>query len=339
MVLVTGATGFTGSWLVCHLIDSGVKVRALKRKSSSTGMFDQIFKAYFSDKKTPNTDLLEWLEGDITDIFSLEDAMENCDKVYHTAALVSFHKKDRQLLYDTNVIGTTNVVNTMLYKQIKTLIYVSSTAALGRSEHGEWITELTPWKENPLNSEYAKSKHKAELEVWRGIEEGLQAIIVNPGVISGFGDWNKGSCATYKKIYNGLNLYSQGINGVVDVQDVCKALLTLESKQLFNERFVLVSENITYQNYFNFIAKGFKKPDLKFVVNPWLGKFISRMAGILESIGLSNFFITKEIALSAVSINQFDSSKIIKTIDFKFKSISQSASESTDFYLRFLAKN
>lgn len=332
MVLVTGATGFVGSWLICHLLENGKQVRAMKRVNSSTKQFDQIYELYFSNKTRPKNDSLIWVNANLNDIFSIEDVMIGCDAVYHTAALVSFHKKDRRLLIESNVAGTTNVVNAMLSVGIKKMIYISSTAALGKPLHGEMIDEKTPWNDGAKNSAYAKSKHKAELEVWRGVEEGLNAIIVNPGVISGFGDWSKGSCATYKKIHDGLNLYSLGVNGIVDVRDICRAILELEAREIYNEKFVLVAENLTYQDYFNKIAKGFQLPVLKYEVKNWHGRIISRAASILENIGFKKMFVTSEIALAAVSVNEYDSSKIKDKLNFKFTLITDSVEYSTKAY-------
>lgn len=335
MVFVTGGTGFTGSWLICNLLSRGENVRALKRAESSLKYFMTIYEVYFQSKKILDIHQLEWVEGDLMDIFSLEDAIENCDMVFHAAALVSFHKKDEQALNEVNVIGTKNIINAMLYKGIKKIAYISSTAAIGKTDEGIVADENTPWKDDKNQSIYAKTKHKAELEVFRGIEEGLTAYIVNPGIISGFGDWNRGSCATYKKIYRGLTFYSLGENGVVDVRDVCKALLLLVDNQIKNERFLLISENISYQNYFNLIAKGFNKPLLKYEVKKWLGHLIARTSRILENLGFNNLFVTKEIALSAVSIQRYSSEKIIQKLSYNFISVSESTEFATSLYLRF----
>ena len=187
MILVTGATGLVGSHLLLHLLQNGEEVRALYRNQENI----QKTKALFQWKN--QSDLFEkinWFQGCITEIPSLEIAFQDIDYVYHCAAVISFNPNDEEILRKANIEGTANIVNFCLAKNIKKLCYVSSIAALGDlQEHENIITEETEWNPEKPHSDYAITKYGAEMEVWRGQEEGLDSIVVNPGVILGPGFW------------------------------------------------------------------------------------------------------------------------------------------------------
>ena len=190
MILVTGGTGFLGAYIIKELIEKGHAVRAIRRTHKLpffiySGLFEKV----------------EWVEGDILDINSLEVAMEGIDTVIHSAAVVSFIKKERGNMYHVNVDGTANIVNIALEKNVRRIIYISSVAALGRTAGGGHVDEEKKWEESNVNTHYAKSKYKGEIEVWRGFSEGLNGVILNPSTILGYGDWNNSSCAIFKKVY------------------------------------------------------------------------------------------------------------------------------------------
>ena len=186
-ILVTGATGLVGSHLIKTLTACKKNVRALYR--TSIPQFE-------------NADKVEWMRGDILDIYSLQDAMQDVNKVYHCAAIVSYDPKQKKLLHTTNIEGTANVVNACIETNVEKLLYVSSVSAIGRMRQKEMISEQMQWSEETNNSEYGRTKYYAEMEVWRGIGEGLNAVIVNPTIILGALDWNKTSSAIFKNVYN-----------------------------------------------------------------------------------------------------------------------------------------
>jgi dihydroflavonol-4-reductase len=190
MILVTGGTGLVGSHLLYDLVKSGASVRALKRAGSDLKGVLKTF-SFYSQVPEELFSRIQWVEGDIEDMASLEDAMEGADKVYHCAAIVSFLPQDRSAMLRVNVEGTANVVNACLQKQVSKLCHVSSIASLGRNSTSDLVNEETHWKTSPQNSWYAISKYGAEREVWRGAEEGLKVVVVNPSVILGPGSWNK----------------------------------------------------------------------------------------------------------------------------------------------------
>jgi dihydroflavonol-4-reductase len=248
MILVTGGTGFLGSYIIKLLVEKGYRVRAIRRSSKlPTWMDESVFKN------------VEWVEGDVLDVVALEEAMEGVEAVIHSAAVVSFLKKERKTMYQVNIDGTTNVVNVMLEKNINRLVYISSVAALGRTAGGGHVNEERKWEDSKINTHYAITKHKAEMEVWRGISEGLNAVILNPSTILGFGDWTTGSCAIFKNIQKGISWFTPGINGFVDVEDVAKATMQILESEITEQRFIVNGHTWPFKKLQETIAENFGK--------------------------------------------------------------------------------
>jgi len=220
ITFVTGGTGFVGAYLLRYLVQEGVRVRALRRADSPMDLVAEI------------ADKVEWVEGDILDVPFLETAMEGVDNVYHCAATVSFDPRDREHMMKVNIEGTANIVNICLSLNIRRLLHVSSIAALGREADTPHVNEAAKWSDSPLNSNYAISKFKAECEVWRGMAEGLDVVVVNPSVIVGSGYWEKGSSALFKTIGKGMKYYPAGGTGFVDVRDVARASIGLMNSDI-----------------------------------------------------------------------------------------------------------
>ena len=265
-VLVTGGTGFIGAYIIQELITKGYSVKALHRRNN--------FPFYIS-KETLSK--VEWIQGDILDVVTLENAMENVDAIIHSAAIVSFDKKLREQMYRINVEGTANVVNLALEKNIKRLIHISSVAAIGRTAKGQTVDEEKKWVTSSLNTHYAISKQKSEMEVWRAMAEGLSAVIVNPSTVLGFGNWNSSSTAIFKNIYNGFSWYSEGENGFVDVKDVAEVAVALIDTEITGQRFILNGDNWPFRKLFNSIADQFKKPQPHRLATPFLGEIAWRL--------------------------------------------------------------
>ncbi len=310
MILVTGGTGFLGSQLLLDLSNSGASIRAIKRKNS-------IIPEKLVDCK------IEWVEADILDINELEGALNDVDKVYHCAAVVSFDKKDEQKMMQTNVQGTANVVNLVLDKKIDKLMYVSSIAALGRAGNNKAINEDNQWKPHKDNSAYSTSKYLAEMEVWRGVAEGLNALIVNPSVILGTWRWSEGTAKLFKMVKDGLKLYSSGSNGFVGVEDVSKAMILLMQSNISAERFVISSENIAYKQLLFGIADqlGVKRPSIK-VTKPMAGivKSFVKVAGLIPG---SKPFITSDTLKTANADFAYENTKIKEQLNFSFSPIEE----------------
>ena len=331
-IFITGATGFLGAHLVCELLQKGYDVKALKRPQSSLAEFDFISGLYFG--QDPNNVLknIRWVEGDVLDMDSLEDAIEEGMIVFHCAAIISFNSEDREHMFKVNVRGTENVVNVCLAKKVTKLVYASSIAAVGKSEQGTLTDETAMWDEKDEPSNYSRSKYHAELEVWRGVEEGLNAVIVNPPLIIGPGNWKK---ATGRFFWNGFKnfpFYTKGSNAFVYVKDVAKAMVLLSELPLHAERYILVSENLRLRDFMNLISDAFGKR------RPFL-KISSFTAGIAWRIlGIAGFFtgtkalITRESAQSSLKNIAYSNKKIKDATGFEFTSIATAVNETVDAF-------
>lgn len=307
-VLVTGAAGLVGNELLNQLLKEGFQVSALFHSTPIS----------FSH---PN---LETVQCDILDVTGLEKAMEGITHVYHCAAIVAFDPSDKQRLLKINVEGTANVVNACIDADVKRLVHVSSVAALGRIREGETITEEMNWTEETNNSIYGKSKYLGELEVWRGIGEGLQAVIINPTIILGGNNWNTGSSAIFKTAYNEFKWYPEGITGFVDVRDVARAMILLMNSEINAQRFILNSENLTYKEAFSEIATCFgKKPPYKKATS-FLVELVWRLEAIKSILARKKHLLTKETARTSKTKVYFDNSKILKALpQFEFTKIKE----------------
>jgi dihydroflavonol-4-reductase len=296
-IFITGATGLLGSHLIRTLAEQKVKIKALYRSAIP-----------FQHEN------IEWIQGDILDVILLEDCFENVDQVYHCAGLVSYNPKQKKQLFKVNAEGTANVVNACLTAGVKKLLYVSSVAALSRLSQGVLITEDMPWSEETSNSTYGKSKYLAETEVWRGIAEGLDAVIINPSVILGAGDWNKSSSEIFKTVHNEFPYYSEGVTGVTDVHDVVTIMILLMNSDISAERFIVNTENISFKDLFSLIADGFhkKKPYKK--VTPFMAGTIWRLEAVKSLFSGKAPFITKETARTALAKVYFDNRKLLKAL-------------------------
>lgn len=308
MILVTGATGLLGSHLLKQLAHENQPVRALYRTVVPDGFPENI----------------EWVKGDVLDIILLEEALRDVQQVYHCAGAVSFDPKNKEQLFITNVEGTTNVVNACLNTGVEKLLFVSSVAALGRTGINAAINEEMEWTEDSGSSLYGKTKYLAEIQVWRGIGEGLNAVIINPAIILGAGDWNKGSTEIFKTIYNELDFYSEGSTGFVDVLDVTRAMVELMSSNISRERFIVCGENASYKKVFYQIATtfGVKPPHKK--VTPLLAEVVWRAAAIKSAVTGKAPFITKETARTAQAKVVYNNNKLLKALpNFKYTPLEQ----------------
>ena len=312
-ILVTGSAGLVGTELVRQLLERDVRVKALYNKNNL---------------KNFNNQLLSIHQCDLLDVNALEEVMQGVSEVYHCAGLISFSPSSRNALYKKNVEATANVVNASLNAGVKKIVYVSSVAALGKKRDEQAINEKMYWTPETGNSLYAQSKYLGEMEVWRGIAEGLQAIVVNPSIIIGAGDWNSGSSAIFKKVYDGIKWYSEGVTGFVGVKDVCKAMILLMESDITAERFILSAENKSYKDVLFNIADGFKLPRPQKKVTPLLAGLIWRLEHYKSMLTLKDPLITKETAASALDKAYFDNSKLLKFFpEFKYEELNDTIAQ------------
>ncbi|MBU2649634.1 MAG: NAD-dependent epimerase/dehydratase family protein [Bacteroidetes bacterium] len=337
MNLVTGGTGLVGSHLLLELARKNIPVRAIFRDPEKIELARKVFEAY----EDPGMELfgrIQWVKGDILDVPSLEDAMVDVDHVYHAAGVVSFHPKGRAMMMKINVEGTANVVNVALAGNVKKLCHVSSIAALGRAENDGMVDEHTEWKTSRENSYYAISKYGAEREVWRGMEEGLDANIVNPSIILGFAQPDQGSTQMFETAWNGLKYYTLGVNGYVDARDVSRAMRLLMESDIRNERFILNAANLTYQELFNIMADvmGKKRPSIK--VNKFMSEVSWRAEKVKSLITGKSPLITRETARTAMTTYRYSSDKICERIGFEFTDIDQTIRELYQLFKKYYFK-
>jgi len=329
MILLTGCTGLVGSHIAFEILSKGGKVRALKRKGSGIALTEKIFRFYNGEQLLKN---IEWVEGDILDLGSLEDAMAGITQVYHCAAIISFFPKERDKMLQANIEGTANVVNVAMDAGVKKFCHISSIAALGQTIDGSLINENIWWKNDPSNSWYAISKYGAEREVWRATEEGMDVVILNPAFIVGPGDTGRSSTELFGALKKGIKYYSLGVNGYVDVRDVADSAVKLMESNVKNERFILSAANFTYREFFDKVLDAFEKPKTKVHVGKFSLGFGWRAEKILAKLAGRKPRVTKETAMSALQENFYDGSKITKAIEFVYREMDVTIRETARFY-------
>lgn len=327
-VLITGATGLLGSHLLIDLSSSEDEIIAIYRDTVTKDEVLTLFKYYNVEDRWER---INWQKADILDVDRLCELTENIDQVYHSAALVSFDPSDAKKLYEINVIGTRNIVNAALLNNVGKFLHVSSTAAIGKTGNHELCTESTNWNNSEDHGFYAESKYSSENEVWRAIEEGMDAVIVNPSVIIGPGDPKKSSGTLFSTIADGLAYYTKGANAFVDVRDVTSIMCQLMNSEIKTERFLTIGENLSFYEIFGLIADemGKKKPSKE------ASKLMTGIAWRVLKIG--SFFtgkspkVTAHSAKSSHNITRFSNQKIIDSIGFEFTPIPISVKNTVEY--------
>jgi len=309
MILVTGATGFLGSELAMQLVKPGGKIRCTKRLNSVV-----------PDILMPYQAQIEWVEADMMDVFQLEDALEGVTNVYHCAAWVSLKQADKNQMIRTNVTGTANLVNLCLQKKAR-LVHVSSIAAIGLAKAGDLVTENHHLDQATETDGYAISKLESEMEVWRGIAEGLEAVIVNPSIIIGANAGTEGSGQLFETVRKGLKFYTAGSSGIVDVEDVAKCMIALMNSDITGERYIVSAENWNYKQLTVEIAEGFGIKPPSIFATGWMMGIAWRGAKLIAALTGKDPAIDKVSAQAATMTRNYDNSKIKKAIGIEFKPV------------------
>ncbi|NDF60682.1 MAG: NAD-dependent epimerase/dehydratase family protein [Crocinitomicaceae bacterium] len=335
MILITGATGLVGSHLALQLLENGEKIRAIYRNETSILATKSLFELY---EKSHLFNKIEWIQADITDIPSLEIAFANVVSVFHCAALISFDPKDEALLRKTNIEGTANIVNFSIAKGIKKLCYVSSIAALGDlKEHETIITEETEWNPEKHHSDYAISKYGAEMEIWRGQQEGLKVVVINPGIILGPGFWKQGSGKLFTAVANGLKFYTKGTSGFVSVNDVVNLLIMGMSKideKENGQRFIAIENNYSYETILNEIAVALKVGKPKFYAAYWQTELAWRWNWLTSILLNKKRMISKETMRSSHQLDCYSNEKVRIKFNYQFKNVPLYIKEIGRYYFK-----
>ncbi|MDG1195417.1 MAG: SDR family oxidoreductase [Polaribacter sp.] len=332
MILVTGGTGLVGSHLLYHLCLQNVAIRAIYRTKSSLENVKKVFRYYTEDENLFSK--IEWYQADITDVPKMIPAFSDVKHVYHCAAFISFNPKDYRKMRKVNIHGTAIIVNLCIAAKIEKLCFVSSIAAVGDSLKGKIVTEENEWNKELDNSGYSITKFGAEMEVWRASQEGVDVVVVNPGVILGSGFWNSGSGKLFSQVNNGFRFYTEGVTGFVSVQDVVKPMILLMNSPVKNERFILISENKSFKEIFFLIADtlGKSRPSIK--IKPWQTNLFWRFAWCVSKIARKEPLLSKYSARSAHSVAEYSSEKIQKKINYQFEDLEKSVQRISKRYLK-----
>lgn len=335
MILVTGGTGMLGSHLLFKLIAKNIPIRALYRREKKLDVVKKIF-SYYSENPESDFNKIEWVEGDITDIPSLEKVFQDITEVYHCAAFVSFEPDKYYQLRKINIEGTANVVNLCIDKGVKKLCHVSSVAALGETLNDKPVNEETEWNNDADNHVYGITKYGAEMEVWRGVQEGLNVVVVNPGVIVGPGIWSHGSGSFIKNGYIGHSYAPSGSISLIHIDDVVDCMVRLMDENHVNQRYVLVAETWPTKIFFNAINSQFGKPLVSKDVKPWQLQVAWRFDWLRHKLIGKRRQLTKQLAKTVTRTTTYDNSKVVSTLNYSFKSMDESIKQCCDLFLKDL---
>lgn len=322
MNLITGATGLVGAHVALQLVQQNKSVVAIKRDGSDIFKTKKLFSYYTSDANIL-FNKIKWIDADVCDIYSLLEALEGIDTVYHCAGFVSFNSKDNKQMHRINSEGTANMVNACIEKNIKALCHVSSIATLQNPDITKNIDESVYWKSSPNASDYAISKYNGEREVWRGTEEGLNAVIVNPGIILGPGFWHQSSGKLIETCYKGNPFYTNGSSATIDAKDVANCMIQLTEKKEFSKRFVLIENNYAFKEILSLVHKALGKKEPSIEAGKVILTFGKWIDGWKSFITGKDRLITKETVNAGLDSNSYDNSRVKNTLNYQFISLSE----------------
>lgn len=324
MILVTGATGLIGSHLLYKLCTAqDQKIVALYRDKTKIETVEKLFNYYDSGSAKNLLSKIEWHQCDVLDLPELEEQIQKVKFVYHCAAKVSYHRKDFRQMIQINRVGTANIVNLCLKHNVQKLCHVSSTAAIGKpvKETEAPLSENAKWNPDIPVSGYSMSKHLSEKEVWRGIEEGLDAVIVNPSVVFGPGNWNESSLTILKTLEKGMKFYPPGANAFVDARDVAEIMFQLMESDISAERFLCIGENSSFKNMMEIAAQNLKTKAPSIALKKWVMNIVWRIARMVSAITFTRAVLTKESVESTFGKTKFSNNKIKEALNHNFYSL------------------
>lgn len=335
MILVTGGTGLVGSHLLYHLTQKNEQIRAVYRSEKSLENVRKVF-SYYTDEADDFFSKIEWRQADITEVPAMIPLFENVTEVYHCAALISFVPSEYREMRKVNIYGTAILVNLSIDAGVKKFCYVSSIAAVGEDPKKAIADEDNEWAGNEKNHGYAITKYGGEMEVWRASQEGVDVVIVNPGVILGGGFWDSGSGTMFSQVYKGFSFYTQGSTGFVGVEDVVKSMIQLMESKVKNERFILVAENKSFGDVLFGIADAFGKKRPSKLVKPWITQVFWRWEWLKSKLTSQKPRMSKHSAKSLHTETAYSSEKIQQAIGFEFETVNETIQKVCKQYLLFL---
>ncbi|MEO5979982.1 MAG: NAD-dependent epimerase/dehydratase family protein [Chryseolinea sp.] len=322
MIAVTGANGLLGSFVVRKLLDQGEPFVALCRKGSDRSALNDV------------ASKVSWRIADIMNPVELREALQDITHVIHTAASVSFNPLRADEVTDINVIGTRNVVNICLDQHVKRLVHVSSVAALSRQRDQMIIDETNKWIESPTNNVYASSKYQSELEVFRGQEEGLSTVVINPSFILGEGNWNVSSMQLFKYAWEQHPFYIDGFLNYVDVKDVASIIIALLHDPVEGERYIASTGKISFRDMLEKMATRFSKKVPSIKITKGVLKPLAFVESVRTRLTRTEPRITYETARLAGTEFLFDNRKITNKLDFEFQPIDETLERCCRYYIQ-----
>lgn len=322
-ILITGANGLIGSYISRQLLkNTAHDIYAIKRASSNLTLLETV-----SNK-------IKWIEGDLRSLEKIESQLAGMDLIIHTAGIVSYHKEDIQLMYQVNHHSTRELVNLCLTHGIKDFIFLSSVSAINHGRPDLTIDESSRFTEGSHNTDYGKSKHLAEMEVWRASQEGLNVSVLNPSIVLGAGIWANSSLQMFKQVWDGMPLLTPGSNGFVDVRDIAKVCEQLIEKGIDGQQYVLHAENKTYEEIISTISNGLNKK----IPKKYLSKNMIPFLVAFEKC--RSFLLRKRPLLTSIALEKslerqkYNGSKMTSELGISYRSIDQSLQESCQAFLQ-----
>lgn len=318
-VMVTGATGFVGSWLVKNLVKAGIKVRVLHRPNSSLAELEGL--------------AFESFHGDVTDRDSVLRASKGMETVFHLAGVVGYSKAMRNQMDLVNVRGTQNVVDAIKESPSTSLVFMSSVVAVGASFDGKnRLNEESPYTISHLDLGYFETKKAAEEIVKSNAKLGkIKAVIVNPSTVYGPADAKKGSRKIQVKVARGeFPFYTSGGVSVISIHDLIPAVLKAWQHGRNGERYILSGDNITIKQVFDIIAaRAGVKPPAIYLPNG-IVKTIGRVGDVLEQMNFKGPLNT-ENAWTSILYHWFDNSKAKQELGLQTRSAAEAIADSVDW--------
>jgi nucleoside-diphosphate-sugar epimerase len=333
MILVTGGTGLVGAHLLVALTKTAPKVRATYRRAPKIENVKSVFK-YLDTSHPASFDKIEWVEADLNNLPQLSEALTGITKVYHCAAFVSFEPDKYKQLRKINIEGTANVVNLCIKQGVKKLCYVSSVAAIGKEIlPDKAITERTVWNPEEDNNVYAITKYGAEMEVWRASQEGLDVVVVNPGIIIGGGFWSRGSSGSLiPRIYKGMRYYTLGVTGYVGVTDVVSIMMRLMDSSIKNEGYILVSDNLRFKDFQDLCCEALEVAKPTKEAKPWILEIAWRIDWLNHILFGKRRKLSKQLAKTSRTVTLYDASKIKEALNYDFEPLKVSIEKTAKWY-------
>ena len=325
MIGVTGANGLLGSFIIRKLIDEKARFVAFKRKTADISLLADVEGS------------IEWREMDLLDPVSMEEALQGVSSVIHAAARVSFSPREAGRIARVNTEGTRNLINACLAQDIGRFVFISSVGALGRTKGQASIDEQNKWVESAQHSTYATSKYHAELEVFRGQEEGLSTVILNPSVILAPADWTKSSAQLFRYVWDERRFFIEGSLNYVDVRDVAAATWQLLNSGMENERFIISAGEVSFKEFFDAIARRFNKKPPMIRLSRNLLKIVANLEAFSARIRRSDPLISPETARLAGSRFYFENQKIKKLLQFEFHALEDTLDWCCQYYMQKFA--